>query len=99
MSAFLLALVLHAGPPAEGRAPVPPPRVTPQVRRALGVDRGALVPLADGSYVYRDRKAGFAATIHRDGRVTFRTLLPIELESPADWVAAHEEIYRVAVGA
>jgi hypothetical protein len=80
MSAALL-LVLLAGPPVAGASP-PAPRVSPQLRRALGVDTGKLVPHADGSYTYRDRKAGFRATIHPDGRVTFRGLAPIAMPQP-----------------
>jgi hypothetical protein len=80
MAVALALLALLAGPPTtEGGASVspPPPRVSPSLRRALGVDTGTLVPHVDGSYTYRDRKNGFAATIHPDGRVTFRSVLPV----------------------
>lgn len=79
MAIAMALLALLAGPPTEGGASVspPPPRVSPSLRRTLGVDTAKLVPHVDGSYTYRDRKNGFAATIHPDGRVTFRTILPV----------------------
>lgn len=79
MAIALALLALLAAPPTEGGASVspPPPRVSPSLRRSLGVDTAKLVPHVDGSYTYRDRKNGFAATIHPDGRVTFRSVLPV----------------------
>lgn len=38
--------------------------------------------LGDGSYEHRDRDAGFVATIHSDGRVTFRSVAPVALRLP-----------------
>jgi len=37
---------------------------------------------SDGSFEHKDRVGGFAATIHSDGRVTFRDLAPVRVDSP-----------------
>lgn len=63
MSAWLLALVL-LGPP--------PPRVDTGLRDATGGITQALSRRADGGYEHSNRRAGFSATIHPDGKVTFR---------------------------
>lgn len=76
MSATLLILAfVLAAPPA--------PRLSPGSRGELGgAQPSDLHRRVDGSYEHRDRDAGFAATVHPDGRVTFRPLVPFEFRRP-----------------
>lgn len=61
----------------------PPPRVpSSKPTRSAAGDRNQLVRNADGSYGYRNPDAGFRATIHADGTVTFAPIPRIALEPP-----------------
>ncbi len=64
MPAWLLTLVL-LGPP-------PPPRLGTDVRDSPGNIMQQLSRRADGGYEHSNRRAGFSATIHPDGKVTFK---------------------------
>lgn len=76
MPASLLTLVFVLAAP-------PSPRLSPGARNELGGGEPSdLHRRADGSYEHRDRDAGFAATVHPDGRVTFRPLAPLVFERP-----------------
>jgi len=75
-----MTLALAAAP-----SPSPPPPRLPAAARAPAGERAGTPTLTrhgDGSYEHRDRMAGFAARIHPDGRVTFRDLSPIRVQSP-----------------
>ncbi len=75
-SAALVALALLLQAP-------PPPRIgatgSPESRSGILRD---VVRSADGSYVYRNRRAGFTGTIHPDGTVTFKDHV---VSSPRVW--------------
>jgi hypothetical protein len=75
--AFAIACALWA--PSVHASP-PPPRLPPGYRPAKtdGVVPD-LIRRADGSYEFRDRDAGFAATIHADGSVTFRDIARVKV--------------------
>jgi hypothetical protein len=82
LATTLLALVLAAAAAPAGSPP--PPRLpanarSPAAERAPGP---SLSRRSDGSLEHKDRVAGFAATIHSDGRVTFRDLAPVKVDSP-----------------
>jgi hypothetical protein len=79
LATILVALVLAAPSPSP-----PPPRLPAAVRAPAGERAGTptLVRKSDGSWEHRDRAAGFSARIHPDGRVTFRDLAPVRVESP-----------------
>lgn len=79
IAAALLAFALLA--PA---VTPPPPRLSPG-QRAPAAERTGTPTLrrhGDGSFEHRDRIAGFSARIHPDGRVTFRDLAPVRVDSP-----------------
>ncbi len=79
MIAALLALALLA--PA---VTPPPPRLAPGQRAPTAERTGTptLRRYGDGSYEHRDRISGFTARIHPDGRVTFRDIAPVRVDSP-----------------
>lgn len=64
MSASWLLVWLLLGPP--------PPRIDSGVHDATGGVMQQLSRRADGGYEHSNRRAGFSATIHPDGKVTFR---------------------------
>lgn len=74
-----IVVVLGASPAWAGP---PAPRLPPGYRPARG-DRITpdLIRHADGSYEHRNRDAGFAATIHTDGSVTFRAIARVKIDS------------------
>lgn len=68
--------VASAGPP--------PPRVaSTKPTRAESSTTHALVRRADGGYEYRNADAGFSATIHADGTVTFHKVARIKFDLPS----------------
>lgn len=83
LGATLVAVVLLWADPPPARVP---PGLRPAQNRASG---DSIVRHADGTYEHRDRDSGFVATIHPDGRVTFRKLARIEVDPPTllgyDW--------------
>jgi hypothetical protein len=80
LTAGVVALLVAWAAPQEP----PSPRVPAGAARTAEARAGAphLIRRSDGGYEHRDRAAGFAATIHPDGRVTMRDLAPIAVESP-----------------
>lgn len=70
------SLIASLGPPAPR---VPPSKPT----RTASEAPNALVRRADGGYEYRDADAGFSATIHADGTVTFHKVARIKIGVPS----------------
>lgn len=77
--AFAIAVALWA---SSASASPPLPRLPRGYRPAAGERiTPELIRHADGSYEHRNRDAGFAATIHPDGTVTFRDIVRVKIHS------------------
>jgi hypothetical protein len=78
---MMLAALLSIALAAPSAAP-PPPRLPASEHAPERAGTPALKRHHDGRLEHKDRVSGFSATIHPDGRVTFKDHAPVRMESP-----------------